>query len=71
MKKLLLGLLLIVLTSSCTTNVSKKTSEYTINGYDLSIFEIDGCEYVGMSIGWNNGVLTHKGNCKNPIHKCK
>lgn len=43
------------------------------DGY--SIIEIDGCEYieVSLNLGFDNGYysLTHKGNCKNEIHKCK
>lgn len=40
-------------------------------GYNIII--IDSCEYVEVSVnpGWNSATysLTHKGNCKNPIHK--
>lgn len=31
---------------------------------------IDGCEYIVTRNSYGNG-LTHKGNCKNPIHQCK
>lgn len=36
--------------------------------------KLDGCEYIYVSV--NSGYagalgLTHKGNCSNPIHKCK
>ena len=39
------------------------------------IIEIDGCEYIETSnecINCNSGLysLTHKGNCKNPVHVC-
>lgn len=43
--------------------------------YELLV--IDSCEYLVYG-RWNDGnqhsdkqVLTHKGNCKNPIHQCK
>jgi hypothetical protein len=31
------------------------------------IQEIDGCEYIVSKNGYGN-VVSHKGNCKNPIH---
>lgn len=40
-------------------------------GYSVEILEIDSCEYVAYCIGSQTGLLTHKGNCKNPIHCCK
>lgn len=30
---------------------------------------IEGCEYIVTKNSYGNG-LTHKGNCKNEIHKC-
>ena len=30
---------------------------------------IEGCEYIVTRNSYGNG-LTHKGNCKNEIHKC-
>lgn len=30
---------------------------------------IEGCEYFVNQNGYGN-TITHKGNCKNPIHKC-
>ena len=37
------------------------------------VVEIDGCEYITVRSGhcaWSNYsfAITHKGNCKNPIH---
>lgn len=32
--------------------------------FQYVIIEIDGCEYIK-----NINYLTHKGNCKNPVHK--
>lgn len=37
-----------------------------------NVIEIDGCEYIEVDSGiLDNRIysLTHKGNCKNPIHK--
>lgn len=38
-----------------------------------SVVEIDGCEYITVQNSLSGGsnysfALTHKGNCKNPIH---
>lgn len=56
---LLLGILL----TSCDDN-PKQLAE---DGTTYRIETIDGCEYVYKSWG-EGGVLSHKGNCKNPIH---
>ena len=44
----------------------------TITSDDLVIKEIDGCGYIIYlkSAGTNKGfgLMSHKGNCKNPIH---
>ena len=29
-----------------------------------NVIIIDSCEYVARSIGWDAGLLTHRGNCK-------
>lgn len=58
---------------SCTTvtnNTDKKIDEH------FSIRVIDGCEYIQfengiMTFNSYSYTLTHKGDCKNPIHKCK
>lgn len=39
--------------------------------YSLSIVSIDSCEYIVFNAFRPNGLMTHKGNCKNSIHKCK
>ncbi len=70
MKKLFITLTIIVCMVSCVTpdgdTREKKDGYYIIT--------IDGCEYIEVKYcaGCNNGYysLTHKGNCKNPIHKC-
>jgi len=41
-----------------------------INHRSIYTYNIDGCEYIGEIGGdGKNDILTHKGNCKNPIHK--
>lgn len=45
------------------------TSSFYVDKY-YQIYTLEGCEYVVVSPG-NRGYSwgTHKGNCKNPIHK--
>jgi hypothetical protein len=33
------------------------------------IYLLDGCEYIEVNGGTSSAWGTHKGNCKNPIHK--
>lgn len=78
MKNLLLSFVIITFLCSCKELPlkeieSKKTYRLGTN-QDLKIteFTIDGCEYIGdLSGDSRSHYLTHKGNCKNPIHKCK
>lgn len=66
MKKLLIIALLF---ASCKSkNTTQKSTNVVINGISIEIFTIDSCEYIGSEIGFNTGILTHKGNCSNPIH---
>lgn len=37
-------------------------------GQKFEVIQIDGCEYIYHAIFSREGLLTHKGNCKNPIH---
>jgi hypothetical protein len=53
-------------------NVETKPTEHRLEGYlgatnPLVEVKIDGCEYLYGPWG-NATVLTHKGNCNNPIH---
>ena len=50
-------------------NVEKTRTTYQIDNemHPLEIVVIDSCEYLYGPWG-NATVLTHKGNCKNPIH---
>ena len=38
---------------------------------DYTIRILDRCEYIIYDEGHNWSWGTHKGNCNNPIHKCK
>jgi hypothetical protein len=69
---------ILVLTLSlvgCTNpqpNVETKPTGYKLEGYigatdPLVEVKIDGCDYLYGPWG-NATILTHKGNCKNPIH---
>lgn len=37
-------------------------------GRNCTVVEIDGCEYIEFQTSLGYHGLTHKGNCKNPIH---
>jgi hypothetical protein len=66
-----LGLAMLSGMTSCKEpNVSKTKTTYQIDHEvnPLEIVVIDSCEYLYGPWG-NETVLTHKGNCKNPIHK--
>jgi hypothetical protein len=70
MKKLLLTATVLMVLASCEeTNVERKQTPYTIDiNHELEIVEVEGCQYLYGPWGGST-VLTHKGNCKNPIHK--
>jgi len=70
MKKLILATLLIGMMSGCIeSNIEKQKTSYNLgNGNPpIEIVTIESCEYIYGPWG-NATVLTHKGNCKNPIH---
>ena len=52
----------------CGDNVKREKTHFKINGSGLQILKIDSCEYLYGPWG-NATVLTHKGDCSNPIHK--
>lgn len=54
----------------CETNVHTEPTNIKVNGASFNIYYIDSCEYLSKSVGANSGLLTHKGDCSNPIHKC-
>lgn len=71
MKKLI-ALLLLFIMVSCNSPSNATTKN---NGdIEYKIIEIEGCEYIWYKETFESGqTLTHKGNCKNPIHRkdCK
>jgi hypothetical protein len=70
MKRILVITLVLGLFSCEEQNVDKKTTNYVVSpgNNPLEIVVIDECEYLYGPWG-NATVLTHKGNCKNPIHQ--
>jgi hypothetical protein len=72
----LTGLLIVGLVASCVEQKSTpveeqplKLSKTTENYYQrVSEFTYEGCEYIKVGFG-KNVWGSHKGNCKNPIHK--
>ena len=75
MKKIILFALAVGMIAGCTEpTVKSKTTNYTVpmigggSSNPLEICVIDGCEYFKCEVR-GGVVVTHKGNCKNPIHK--
>ena len=75
MKTLLLATLLIGMMGGCTEpTVKTKMTPYAIGkGHSneseyLEIIVIEGCEYF-KCFSPHSVIITHKGNCSNPIHK--
>ena len=73
MKKLLIATLLIGMVSSCeepttTTKSTQHTVKIGVDVKELKVVEIEGCEYF-LGTFDRSAMFTHKGNCKNPIHK--
>lgn len=70
--KRLLSVLLFFFLMGCDdkTNVDYHKTEYELdNNGKLSVVVLDSCEYYYRPF-YHNYMFTHKGNCKNPIHKC-
>jgi hypothetical protein len=56
---------------SCTErNVEKKKTTYVVRDEAIAVemIIIDSCEYL-YGLWGGTYLLTHKGNCKNPIHQ--
>lgn len=71
MKTKLMLIVLIMGMVSCTErNVPRNKTKYVVGNSlaPLELVVVDSCEYLYGSWG-NATVLTHKGNCSNPIHK--
>jgi len=60
--------------SACdNTNVPTSKTDDIIGLSEIHIYDIEGCEYLGPAHIDHDAWLTHKGDCKNPIHQnqCK
>lgn len=67
MKKLLVILCLAAV--GCHQLDPNAVKQSSIGMADINTYIIDSCEYIGDLVGDTRGYfLTHKGNCKNPIH---
>ena len=69
--KYILGIFIVLTLTMCSRTDSN--SQFDPNQYSIRI--IDGCEYIEVenSTTFSDAysyTLTHKGNCKNPIHRC-
>lgn len=66
-------LLLLLSLVGCESGTDGHVKEFSIGkGIDASwlrTYHIEGCEYIGRVNG-NGALLTHKGNCSNPVHNC-
>lgn len=61
MNKLITIAIILIGLVSCSNNIKKKSTDFTLDYQNLEIVTIDSCEY----IYWSGKYLTHKGNCKN------
>lgn len=64
MKRILFVLVACFMFSCETENAKITSTEIKVDGRIFTILEMDGCEYIGLSIGNQNGLLTHRGKCK-------
>ncbi|GAB3975525.1 hypothetical protein GCM10028806_33280 [Spirosoma terrae] len=73
MKKYLFILICFLITACDSGKIdAPSTYEKDRNGAVYKVKEIDRCEYIEVQFGsFEDRVysLTHKGNCKNPIHR--
>lgn len=70
--KLFVSFILVMLTSCFNKkqNVTRiRTDLFISEDFRLEIVILDSCEYYYGYLDNHSNVLTHKGNCKNPIHK--
>jgi len=66
--KIFLILLSFIITGCGSITRREETHYRKIDGMEIQILKIDSCEYLYGPWG-NATVLTHKGDCSNPIHK--
>jgi hypothetical protein len=76
MKKTLFLICLIIALTSCSTpqapeikKAEKLSMLQTVNDFEYTIIEIDNCEYLAWRSAYGYISVTHKGDCKNIIHK--
>jgi hypothetical protein len=71
-RKIFLAVALLLLTAcERDTGTPSAANVRAEKGYNVKV--IDGCEYIEVDTGAFRTrlySLTHKGNCKNPIHSC-
>jgi hypothetical protein len=69
MKKFLLIILSLIILVSCEDNLPKSSRPTVLSDVkSVEVMVYDNCEYVVVGHGtraWGS----HKGNCKNPMHK--
>jgi hypothetical protein len=74
MKKIIPTLLMCLTLTSCFNEQEKPKPKPEIvsnakpSGMQFEVIKIDGCEYISYGLRFDYGLLTHKGNCSNPIH---
>ena len=69
MKTLLLILFISLSFASCVTSPTSNQQSGTEFIGNYQIVEIDSCQYIYKYLGVDQGrLLTHKGNCSNPVH---
>lgn len=57
-------IIIVALAISCNSSPVEKTVQVGIGNVSIYSTELEECEYwIGVKM------MTHKGNCKNPIHK--
>lgn len=58
MKKIILLALTALMMVGC------KESTQPIELHEMNTYIVDSCEYVGKYVGFRDGILAHKGNCR-------
>lgn len=71
MKNLLIIFTALLFMTACD-NIKKQSNyigTYNVGLWSFDCITIDSCEYLLSYTYGDHYVITHKGNCKNPIHK--
>jgi|GEM_PF-5305666 len=64
-------LLLLMLSAACQDIVDRQAQKLEAKRQQIPSYRvvtIEGCEYLRLETTHGYGILTHKGNCLNPIH---